>query len=98
MRDKLAIGKIAEKLQQIHPDWALNASSDHISRTFRFDNYIQTIAFANSVACIAHQYDHHPDMLVTYNTCNVDYSTHSAGGLSELDFICSKTIDALVGN
>ena len=98
MRDKLTIGKIAEKLQQIHPDWSLDTTSDHISRTFKFDNYIQTIAFANSVACIAHQYDHHPDMLVTYNTCKVDYSTHSAGGLSELDFICSKTIDALVGN
>lgn len=98
MSEKLPIKLIREKLGQLHLDWTLNNSSDHIGRTFKFDNYFQTIAFANSVACIAHQYDHHPDMLVTYNTCNVDYSTHSASGLSDLDFICARTIDSLVGS
>lgn len=98
MSEKLPIKMIREKLQQLHIDWSLNHSSDHITRSFKFDNYIQTIAFANSVACIAHQYDHHPDMLVTYNTCNIDYSTHSARGLSDLDFICARSIDSLVGS
>lgn len=89
---------IREKLTQLHLDWKLNDTSDHIRRTFKFENYIQTVAFANSVACIAHQYDHHPDLLVTYNTCKVDYSTHSVNGLSDLDFTCARLIDNLVGN
>lgn len=98
MSEKLSLQAINSRLKQLHLDWSLNQSCDHIRRTFKFDNYIQTIAFANSVACIAHQNNHHPDMLVTYNACDVDYSTHSASGLSELDFICARSIDSLVGS
>jgi 4a-hydroxytetrahydrobiopterin dehydratase len=40
--------------------------------------------------------DHHPDLAVSYNRCNVTFTTHAIGGLSENDFICAAKIEALV--
>jgi len=83
-------------LEQLHADWALAGDYTSISRTFRFSNYYQTLAFVNALAWIAHGEDHHPDLEVGYNRCLVRYSTHAVGGLSENDFICAARIDALL--
>ncbi len=66
-----------------------------ICKTYAFKDYYQTIAFVNAIAWVSHREDHHPDLLVTYNTCRIEYSTHSAGGLTEKDFSCAAQVDAL---
>src|ERR1017187_4401923 len=69
---------------------------DHIiNKTFHFKNYYQTISFVNAIAWLSHREDHHPDLTVTYNSCQVEYSTHAIHGLSENDFICAAKVDAL---
>ncbi|MEO7622626.1 MAG: 4a-hydroxytetrahydrobiopterin dehydratase [Gallionella sp.] len=69
---------------------------DHlISKTYHFKNYYQTIAFVNAIAWLSHREDHHPDLAVTYNSCQVEYTTHAINGLSENDFICAAKVDAL---
>lgn len=68
-----------------------------ISKTFTFKNYYQTTAFVNAVAWIAHQEDHHPNIEFGYKTCQVRYSTHAIGGISENDFICAAKVSALLG-
>jgi len=81
-------------LQQLSPAWQLNSEEQTITYTYTFKNYYQTMAFVNVIAQIAHQQDHHPDLLVSYNHCTVTYSTHSIGGLSINDFICAAKINA----
>lgn len=81
-------------LEQLN-DWELDDSGKEISRSFKFKNYYETMAFVNALAWIAHREDHHPDLLVGYNRVQVRFSTHSIGGLSENDFICAAKIDAL---
>jgi 4a-hydroxytetrahydrobiopterin dehydratase len=66
-----------------------------ITRTYRFKNYHETLAFVNACAWISHREDHHPDLLVGYNQCKVSYITHAIGGLSTNDFICAAKVDAL---
>ena len=83
-----------ELLQQLSPPWELNPVQHTIAYSYRFKNYYQTMAFVNVIAQIAHQQDHHPDLLVSYNRCTVTYSTHSVGGLSINDFICAAKINA----
>jgi 4a-hydroxytetrahydrobiopterin dehydratase len=69
---------------------------DHlINKTYQFKNYYQTMAFVNAVAWLSHSADHHPELAVTYNSCQVEYTTHSVHGLSENDFICAAKVDAL---
>ncbi len=69
---------------------------NEIHKTFRFKNYYETIAFVNASAWVSHEQDHHPDMSVHYNRCEVAYSTHDAGGITLNDFICAAKIDALI--
>jgi len=85
--------QIAELLPQI-PGWKNKAGE--IVRTYPFKDYHQTMEFVNAVAWISHREDHHPDLKVSYNQCEVRYSTHSVKGLSENDFICAAKVNALV--
>jgi len=80
-------------LLQALPDWKLDGGS--ITRTFRFSDYHETMAFVNATAWISHREDHHPDLQVGYDHCTVRYATHSIGGLSDNDFICAAKLDAL---
>ena len=79
------------------PGWSLNDTATELSRTFKFKNYHETMAFVNAQAWIAHREDHHPDLEVGYNRCHVRFSTHSIKGLSENDFICAAKLNALLG-
>jgi 4a-hydroxytetrahydrobiopterin dehydratase len=79
------------------PGWSLNDATTELSRSFKFKNYHETMAFVNAQAWIAHREDHHPDIEVGYNRCHVRFSTHSIKGLSENDYICAAKINALLG-
>jgi 4a-hydroxytetrahydrobiopterin dehydratase len=85
--------------QQIQPmlrglqGWAVE--NGRLAKSYSFQNYYQTMAFVNATAWMSHREDHHPDLLVGYNKCRVEYITHAIGGLSENDFICAAKCDAL---
>ena len=66
-----------------------------IGKTYCFKNHHETMAFVNAAAWISHREDHHPDMIVGYNACRVEYVTHAIDGLSENDFICAAKLDSL---
>jgi 4a-hydroxytetrahydrobiopterin dehydratase len=66
-------------------------------RVFPFRDYYQTMAFVNAVAWVSHREDHHPELVVGYNKCRVEYWTHAIDGLSENDFICAAKCDAIFG-
>ena len=68
---------------------------NRISKEYKFKDHYQTLAFVNAVAWISHREDHHPDLSVGYNTCNVGYTTHAINGLSENYFICAAKVDYL---
>ena len=67
-----------------------------IEKTYTFKNYYRTMAFVNAAAYVSHREDHHPELLVSYKTCTVTYTTHAIGGLSESDFICAAKLNELV--
>jgi len=78
--------------------WKLWGDGDTlaIEKTFRFDSYLQTLAFANAVAYMAEQQDHHPDMLLAYRSCSVRWRSHDVAGISHRDFRCAALVDALI--
>lgn len=67
-----------------------------IEKHCTFSNYHQTMAFVNAVAFIAHRFDHHPDLTVTFKNCIVRFNTHDVGGISSTDFDCASAVDALL--
>lgn len=75
------------------PGWQVVRGA--IARTFRFSDYHETIAFVNALAWVVHAEDHHPELVVGYDRCEVRFSTHSVGGISDNDFICAAKADAI---
>lgn len=57
-----------------------------IVREFEFETFLAAIAFVVTVATAAEELNHHPDIDIRYRRVRVAVSTHSAGGLTELDF------------
>lgn len=79
--------------------WTLRGDGENvaITKTYRFANYFETMAFVNAVAFVAHGQDHHPEILVKYDHCVVALNTHDVRGISETDFDCAARFDALLG-
>lgn len=82
-----------EKLQRLE-GWERQGAE--ICKTFNFEDFYHTMAFVNAIAWIANREDHHPDLEVGYNHCIVRYSTHSAGGVTDKDFLCAAKIEKLM--
>lgn len=94
--DPLSPGEAQALLGTLHRDWRVAEDGRTISREFTFPAYSRSLGFANAVAWIAISEGHHPDMLVSYGRCVVNYSTHAIGGLSDNDFICAAKVDRLI--
>lgn len=80
--------------------WILSGDGHDIAieKTYHFPGYAQTMAFVNSVAWLAESRNHHPDLLVQFNRCRVQWRTHDVAGLSRLDFDCAKAVDVLTSS
>jgi len=74
-----------------------NIENGRLVKVFPFRDYYQTMAFVNAIAWVSHREDHHPELVVGYNKCRVEYWTHAIEGLSENDFICAAKCDAISG-
>jgi 4a-hydroxytetrahydrobiopterin dehydratase len=82
-------------LQAALPGWSLSADGRAISRRFRFADFHATMDYVNRLAAVAHEQDHHPDLRVGYNYCEVLFTTHDAGGLTSLDATCARAAQDL---
>ena len=78
------------------PGWELAEDNVSIVRTLKFNDFSATMSFINAMAYMAEQQGHHPDFSAGYNFCEVHYTTHAIGGLSENDFICAAKINDLL--
>jgi len=96
-RSTLTATQIVAKLAHVE-GWQLDGDGAlvAITKTFRFANYFETIAFVNAAAFVAHTQDHHPELQVSYNRCVVRFNTHDVGGLSVSDFDCAALLNALL--
>lgn len=63
---------------------------------YEFADFGAAVAFVNEVARLAEAKGHHPDILIHgWNKVRLTLSTHSAGGVTDLDRELSSDIDGL---
>jgi 4a-hydroxytetrahydrobiopterin dehydratase len=77
------------------PKWKLSDNS--IERTLTFDGFPAAIEFVIRLATEAEEMNHHPDIDIRWNKVKLVLSTHSADGLTDLDFLLARKIDKLQG-
>ena len=97
VRTALTATQIIASLAKVE-GWKLHGDGADVAieKTYRFDNFLKTMAFVNALAYIAEQQDHHPELLVTYGSCSVRFNTHDVHGVSRSDFECAALVDALL--
>ncbi len=89
---KLGDGEVEYSLAAIK-GWTRTGNA--IAKTFVFEKFLDGIAWVGKVAAAAERLDHHPDLDIRYTKVTATLSTHSAGGLTRLDFDLAKEMDAL---
>ena len=89
---KLAEGEIEFALSPLK-GWTRKENT--ITKTFAFTKFLDGIAWVDKVALAAEKLDHHPDLDIRYNKITAVLSTHSAGGLTKMDFELAKQMDSL---
>jgi 4a-hydroxytetrahydrobiopterin dehydratase len=91
MAAKLNEQQIQDKLKNLQ-DWTL--VQGQIQKKYQFKDFTESMAFVTRTALLAESMDHHPDIDIRYNKVTLTLSTHSAGGLTDLDFILAGKIDS----
>lgn len=79
----------SQQYSQQHPQQQV------LQRQFGFNSYQDTLRFVNQVADLAEQQNHHPDILIQWRKCHIDFTTHSSNGITLNDFICASHVDGL---
>lgn len=77
----------------LHPDWQLDGS--RLLRRFVFKGFAKAVQMANLAAWLGEKMGHHPDVGFGWGWCEVAFTSHELGGLTENDFICATRLDAI---
>ena len=83
-----------EVLLQELDDWTVEQEY-HLTRTFKFGDFAEALAFVNRVGAIAEQENHHPDLHLAWGKVRVEIWTHKIKGLTESDFIFAAKCDVV---
>ncbi|MEZ5291560.1 MAG: 4a-hydroxytetrahydrobiopterin dehydratase [Vicinamibacterales bacterium] len=90
MATLLGDDEIRERLAGL-PGWRRSGAA--IVKTFEFAGFPDAVAFVTRLVAPAEAADHHPDVEIHYRRVVVSFSTHSAGGLTSLDFDGAASAD-----
>ena len=66
-----------------------------LEKEFKFKNFREALDFTNQVGELAESEGHHPDIYLTWGQVKLTLWTHSAGGLTESDFVLAAKVDEL---
>lgn len=85
---------VTERLARELPHWTYDKG--WIRRRIRTSGWKSTLMVINTVGHLAEAAWHHPDLAASYAFVIVKLQTHSAGGITELDFALAKKIEEVV--
>ena len=90
---KLSEQDIEKKLLHF-PDWEYYDNALHAE--FEFENFKDCFSAMSRIAFECEALNHHPDWSNVYNVLTISLSTHSASGVTDLDFKLAEAIESIV--
>tara|TARA_Y100000817_G_C16392972_1_gene339858 strand:- start:55 stop:390 length:336 start_codon:yes stop_codon:yes gene_type:complete len=91
------ISEIHKYLKQVD-GWNVKKNKDEyyfLEKDFKFENFLESQKFVNSVGNLAEEQGHHPDIIFGWGYAKVQIFTHKIKGLVESDFILAAKIDKI---
>jgi 4a-hydroxytetrahydrobiopterin dehydratase len=91
--NKLTEQDIEKKLLRF-PEWEYYDNALHAE--FEFENFKDCFSAMSRIAFECEALNHHPDWSNVYNILTISLSTHSANGVTDLDFKLAEAIETIV--
>ena len=82
---KLNLGKVS--------NWEIKNNKLH--KLFKFKNFNEAIRFIVGVGMICEKMNHHPEWSNVYGNVDVNLTTHTVAGITELDFKLAEAMDKI---
>lgn len=87
-------GEALQALQKQVEGWSV-VDEHHLTKTFKFPDFLKALDFVNRVGAIAEEEGHHPVITLTWGKVEIVIYTHKINGLTESDFILAAKIDTI---
>ena len=86
--------EIIQGLEKLGSKWQLNKTG-HLYKEYKFKDFTEPMNFANKIAKLAEELQHHPNLTIAWGKLGVEIWTHKINGLSEIDFILASKIELI---
>lgn len=93
MSELLDESELATALKKC-PEW--ESYENTIFRSMEFEDFAEAIEFVNTVADLAEEAGHHPDIGISYATVTLTLVTHDEGGVTVADVEMAQRLDNLI--
>ena len=74
--------------------WEKNTNGA-LKTVFSFKNYRQSFAFVSQVALLAEKYNHHPKIILEYNSVEIELISHDKNVVTQRDIDLAEQIDKI---
>lgn len=74
--------------------WEKNTNGA-LKKAFSFKNYRQSFAFVSQVALLAEKYNHHPKIILEYNSVEIELISHDKNVVTQRDIDLAEQIDKI---
>ncbi|MBL8031692.1 MAG: 4a-hydroxytetrahydrobiopterin dehydratase [Candidatus Doudnabacteria bacterium] len=68
-----------------------------LARTHTCSDYLDSLELLYSIGQLAENNNHHPDLLLEYKKLTIQYWTHTAGGVTNLDIAEARKVESIIG-
>ena len=90
---KLSKKELIKELKNLK-GWMIVKDGGSITKTFKFKSFVKAFGWMTSMALYAEKKNHHPEWSNVYNTVVVTLTTHDSGGITSLDIVFAKKMNA----
>ena len=91
----LSEDEVSEALENLSI-WGIE--QDRLVTRIEFDDYKESVFFANTVFSIAEAHFHHPEVKVEYGAVSIDLWSHEAEGITQKDIEMAEEIEEKVAD
>ena len=92
MATLIALDELNARLMELD-GWALAQDGIALEKTYSFQGFNSAFGFMTRVAMAAERANHHPEWSNIYNRVTIRWTTHSLGGVSDLDLKLAASCD-----
>ena len=89
----LSEDEIEGRLAELNPGWT--GTTAQLQRSIEFADFPTAVDFINRLVPACEELDHHPDLALRWRWVDIILTTHSAGGVTDVDLTLASQIDEI---